>query len=331
MRKVLALPLVAGILLAGCLAPLLDDDEVAPEPFEVSFGSIPVGPETIGLSGLAWLPEEGARTAIVLIHGFSGVKENYFDTLPEKGYSIGANLASMGYGAIAIDLPGYGKSGGVRMGGDAEVGYGIEAQAEAVDAVAQQLRTGSGSLPAFDHVVGLGISMGGLVVDAAQGLHGSFDAIIPISAPHSGLQSMFVACAAGSLQGCDDYESPNDDFVMSNADPDVVAAMIAGYENPHAVNLASIVAYAGVDCGDACMFTPQSQNSLSIGVPVLSILGAEDRIFNVKNTLHESLFYPNSPDAQERRLANTGHVATHHLNHQDVLGAIANWLVNQSL
>jgi len=294
----------------------------------------------VEVAALAWRPAAPAETVILLVHGFSGVKENYFHTLPERGVDVGGRLAETGRAVIAIDLPGYGESGGVHTGAAAEVGSGIEDYAFVLDRIGAALRTGSyeleGAEPvAFVKVVGLGVSMGGYTVDATQGLFGTFDAIIPTAASHRGFRTDALLCPDAAVPGCDAFRPPNDDFEVENADPEVVSATLAGYEAPHAANLASLAAWIGT-CGNslpvgACTETLLDQNSQSIDVPVFSILGAEDHIVDASQAQAEPSYFPNSPDAQVLVLEGTGHMVLHHLNHVEVMLEIDGWLDERGL
>lgn len=80
-----------------------------------------------------------------------------------------------GRATIAIDFPGYGESEGNPYLN------GVEDLAFVVDQIADDLRR------KFEHVVGVGHSLGAMVVNIAQGAFESFDAIIPAGASHGGV------------------------------------------------------------------------------------------------------------------------------------------------
>lgn len=345
-----AVALLLSALLAGCLSEstgnpgqpegLGDSSPVDgfAEPVAGRFEDVLTrsgGP--VDVAALVWIPAHPTDQAVLLVHGFSGTKENYFHTLPEKGVSVGGRFAEAGYAVFAIDLPGYGESGGIRTHADFEAGSGIEDYAFVMNQLATHLRSATFTVTnheshGFAKVAALGISMGGYIVDATQGLHGPFDAIIPIASSHRGLRSDAAVCfgQAVPLPECKAFAARLDDFYVQNADKDVINATLAGYERPHVSNLFSIAAWVGT-CGNSlpvqtCTETPLNRMSKNIVAPVLSVMGTRDMLVDTSSPTTEPHFFPRSAKADVLALDDTGHMTLHHLNHANVMDEIIAWL-----
>ncbi|MGB0652874.1 MAG: alpha/beta hydrolase [Thermoplasmatota archaeon] len=323
------------LLLTGCLQPTSDVEvtiegpatEPLVDPAQITFDILTRTGGASTVAGLTWWPEN-ATTAILLVHGFSGVKENYWHTLPEAGYSWGSRIAASGRAAVAIDLPGYGESPGL------DPASGLDDLAWATTQVGAALRL---ERPGVD-VVGYGLSMGGYIVAIAQGLFGAFDAIIPASSPHAGFVPGALTCGLIGGDGCaSDVET---DFHPPNADPAVVNATFAGYEpiTDHAANLASLNLWLG-DCGAPAGFgvptctgtSPLEVATDRITAPVLSLLGDKDLLLDASRWQDEPGHFPASRDAQVILVPDNGHFIHNHLDRAVTWGHVDAWLAGHGL
>lgn len=325
--------------LAGCTSSSTQNPDLlgagphatAIEPLKAFFVATTRSGGELQVAALAWIPAHDNGTAIILVHGYSGVKENYWNTLPAKGYSFGARLAAQGRSVFAIDLPGYGAT-------PAPTGQvGMEDYAYVVKQVADHLKAGDyrliGQTPApARHVVAYGLSMGGLVVNLAQGLFSCCDAIVPTGWAHTA----FSAC---TMQQAPCPPPPQDDFWLPNTDPDVVNATLAGYQGAPPLAPYSIATWAGpceaapaAASSQVCQVPqPGDAAAAAIRVPVLVMIGEHDSIWDNTTLAQEPSHYPQSPDASIMVWKDTAHFVHNHRNQTEVAAFLDSWLSRHAL
>jgi pimeloyl-ACP methyl ester carboxylesterase len=127
---------------------------------------------------------------VVFCYAGGGCSTGYFDLQVEglDGYSMADAFARRGAVVVAVDHPGIGVSDQVADLFALTPGVVAACQAQVVQTVVDALSAGRlGPAPAITRpcVIGLGHSMGGLLVTVQQAHHGSFDALL--LAGHSGL------------------------------------------------------------------------------------------------------------------------------------------------
>ncbi|MGH7821897.1 MAG: alpha/beta hydrolase, partial [Candidatus Binatia bacterium] len=275
------------------------------EPVAISFFA---GVPLAEIPGLLWMPPGTPTTVLLAVHGSSGVKE-YWGSIGIAGYSFADRQALHGRAVVAIDLPGY-------RPGDVPAGPGIEGYATIVDRIVAALRSGgyqvaNASAPAFDAVVGVGWSMGGLIVDGTEGLFGSFDAIVPTAWSHGGFSEEEIACYG--LEGdCPSvYEQG---FDTGNADADV---MTHTFGCPPFVGLpptafASTFVWSIPLEGFGLAPAPVGLDDVTMTItkPVLIILGKTDWFYD-RTRLHEEPSHFPRADVTFLFLDDTGHDVFH--------------------
>lgn len=275
----------------------------------------------VDVAALEWRPV-GAKTVLLVVHGSAGVKENNWGPMPVADYSFALWRYAEGRATVAIDLPGYGVSGGTK---DAA---GMEDYALVVAQVSQQLRS------RYTHVVGVGHSMGGGIVDITQGMFASFDAIIPTGWSHGGYSREYLATCGQSR--CPDVRKV---LFSSFANPRVVREFIKPLEPTGDVLAFNIGLYGGFLTRQFQTqppfpkFVPPALDDLSflVTVPVLVILGRGDFFWDASQSANEPSHFPLSDDVTLVLLPNTGHAVFHHLNHKLVQRTVGTWLAKRGL
>jgi len=298
-------------------------------PGEVAFDVNAADGGVTRVAGLAWSAPK-ATTVILLVHGLSGVKENYWDTLPSVGYAFAARLAAAGHAAVAIDLPGYGES-------QTPTGAsGLEDFAFVLDQIATQLRSAQyqGATAPYARVIGHGLSLGGAAVFVAQGMYGSFDVVIPAGFSLDGLRADYVRCQVQDEPACP--HSPDDDFELDRAEPDVVAATLAGYEGgEHTAQAANLIAWYGA-CGvpKAVGACPSGgtvdQLAGRIDVPVLLLVGEADRLMDMAGADAWVSRFPLAPEVVVKSYPGVGHFVHNHDIHVDAAATISSFVAAHS-
>jgi len=266
----------------------------------------------VDVAALKWSPP-GAKTVLLAIHGSGGVKENSWGPFKEPGYSFAHARYREGRAVVAIDLPGYGKSGGDHS----KMTYGVEDDAFVVHQIAMKLRD------QYRTVIGVGHSIGALIVDVAQGMFGTFDGIIPASWSHGGFSEAFLNnCTAGyKCVGVRDIL-----FWRPNADRRVVNEWIKPLEPFNTLENDNWVVWSGAYTN--FFGIPQAPDDVTdtIDVPVFIIFGQKDFIYDKDGMKKEPSSFPSSPDVKMLMLPNTGHAVFHHYNHRVVEDAVGKWL-----
>ena len=263
----------------------------------------------VRVAALEWIPYR-ATTVVLALHGAGGVKENNWGPLVVPGYSFALHQYREGRATIAIDFPGYGESEGNPYLN------GVEDLAYVVDQIAFMLHR------RFEHVVGVGHSLGAGVMNIAQGAFESFDAIIPAGASHGGGSG---ECDPATMNIRDvlftSYADRRvvEDFVWRLRPPKPTLAVNAGFYSgaPH-----PLVPHLGPAPDDL---------TRAVAVPVLIILGKDDCLWDTSKYAEEPSHYSSSPDVKLVVLPRTGHAVFHHLSHRYVDTVIGNWLTKHKL
>jgi len=263
----------------------------------------------VRLAALEWIPYR-AKTVLLALHGAGAVKENSWGPLVVPGYSFALHAYDEGRATVAIDLPGYGESEGNPYL------TGIEDFAFVVDQIVDQLRV------RFEHVVGVGHSMGAIVVNVAQAAFESFDAIIPAAYSHGG----------GSAEGCSKRNGTGirKTLFTSYADGRVVEDFVRRLRPPKPTLGGNFWLYGGHP--DAPHVAPTGDDlTAAVTVPVLIIFGGDDCLWDTSKYAEEPSHYPSSPDVKIVVVPRAGHAVFHHLNHRYVDKVIGNWLTKRKL
>ncbi|HLE96084.1 MAG TPA: alpha/beta fold hydrolase [Candidatus Thermoplasmatota archaeon] len=321
---------LVALLLAGCAAPAEPpapgpdvaeaDAESFAEPVRVSFRAVTRTAGPVDVAGLAWWPAGEPSSVILAVHGSGGVKENNWGPLPTPGYALGEIEAANGRGLVGIDLPGYGETEG-----DERL-IGMEDYAFVVDQVADALRSGTYGSEGADAVaapivLGLGHSMGGLVVELAQGTFASFDGVVAAGYVHGPYNEETQACFNGG--DCPDVREIC--FWQETADPEVVEAVIAPMVQPPLMAGMSIFAWSEPNTAPA----QEERVAARIEVPVLVLVGTKDWFFDAEGFDREEDVFTGTDDATVVVFDDIGHFVFHHRNHADVVGATDAWLTER--
>lgn len=302
------------------------------EPVAVTFFD---GTPELEIPGLLWLPPGGTTTVLLAIHGSSGVKE-YWGSIGVHGYSFADQHVSRGRAVVAIDLPAY-------RPGETALGFGIETYAAIVDRVVASLRAASYDVPGgdafpFANVVGVGWSMGALIVDGVQGLFGSFDAIIPAAWSHGGFSEEQIDCSVPRFECPDAKEQVfylGDDG--ANVEANAVANMLGcpDYRGLPPLTLVSAIAWSVPtegfrDFGVGAAPVGLDDVTMTITGPVLIILGEHDWFYDQSRLQNEPSHFPHA-DVELLLLEQTGHDVFHHKSKDLVHAKIGDWLASRGL
>ena len=267
----------------------------------------------VRVAALEWIPYR-ATTVLLALHGSGGVKENNWGPLVVPGYSFALEEYAEGRATVAIDLPGYGESGGNPYVN------GTEDLAFVVDQIADMLHS------RFEHVVGVGHSLGALVLNIGQAAFASFDAIIPAGYSHGGASEEFKST-------CGQLACPNIRKVLfsSYADRRVVEDFVWRLRPPKPTQVLNVSFYGGDPFSTPHLGPAPDDLTSAVTVPVLILLGRDDFVFDTSKYAEEPSHYPSSPDVKLVVLPRTGHAVFHHLNHRYVDKVIGDWLTKRKL
>src|ERR1700722_11735368 len=157
----------------------------------------PIEREVCGYVMRDWLyrPQAGVQIRPVGVYCLAGggLTTGYYDIVAEgyPGYSMAEYMAERGILVVAVDHPGIGTSAPVPDLYDVTPTRAARLHHEIASQLGDELRRGSlmPGLGALEDLswVGLGHSMGGMLVDVVQGRHATFDAIVGLGHGGEGL------------------------------------------------------------------------------------------------------------------------------------------------
>lgn len=316
MRRMAVLLALVSI---AALAPAARADTTMEITFTVND---PVTTEPYRVAGRILLPPGPcAQTAVLMIHGLSyGMWGWDFPVQPET-YSVARALQSRGYGAVTIDLPGYGASSKPN-------GYQltVESYAAMVAQMTDALRAGTyqaNEAVRFAHVVLMGHSAGTEISELAASLYGNVDALIATGYTHVPstriVQDFFTGDYIRAAQS--DYEyfggdvSGRTEYMYSDlADPDVIA------QDNRLANL--------TPSGEIYSIGPQPSGKVMqrINQPVLLVLAEKDLLFPSEYADEELVLFASAKDKQLHIVPGAGHSFMLHRNAAATNNVIGNWL-----
>jgi pimeloyl-ACP methyl ester carboxylesterase len=163
---------------------------------------IPIEREVCGYVVRGWLyrPQAAVRNRPVGLYCLAGggLTTGYYDIVAEgyPGYSMAEYMAERGVLVVAVDHPGIGASAPVRDLYEVTPTRVSQLHHEVASQLRDELRLGS-LVPGFGVLddlswVGLGHSMGGMLVDVVQGRHETFDAIVGLGHGGEGLPEVLT-------------------------------------------------------------------------------------------------------------------------------------------
>jgi pimeloyl-ACP methyl ester carboxylesterase len=318
MRR-LAPVLAVLALLAFAPARASEPIAVAPIDFSVSNLGDPAG-AAYTVHGRVYRPSAAldcSNTVVLLVHGLSyGIYAWDFPGEPER-YSVARALAARGYPSVAVDLPGYGADSTKPRSG---YQVSVPAYASMVAQIATDLRASRG----FRHVVLMGHSAGTEIVEHAQALYASGDALVATGYTHFPSARILTDFVTGDYARAtaSDYEyfggteAVRTEYMFNAAvaDPDIVARDNA---------LARLT-----PSGEIYSMGPQPSRALlpQIQVPVLGVFGEKDLLFPAENADQELLLFAGTSDKSKLVAENAGHSFMLHPSARDTNSKIADWL-----
>jgi pimeloyl-ACP methyl ester carboxylesterase len=276
---------------------------------------------------------------VVFCYAGGGCSTGYFDLQVEglDGYSMADTFARRGALVVSVDHPGIGASDKVADLFALTPSVVAACQAHVVRTVVDTLSAGRlGPAPALHtpFVVGLGHSMGGLLVTAQQAHHGSFDALL--LAGHSGLGLPEVLTNDELAVTGSDLKSTEEQisslarlrFAANSSVPrkqpahgtffasDVPAAVRQAFAD-HAVPLLPT-------CGLTSMIPGSARaERATIAVPVFLAFGDDDLVIDYAESLSQ---YRSVTDAALYVLADSGHCHNQASGRHTLWNRMLDWL-----
>lgn len=255
------------------------------------------------------------------VHG-NGYGEFFWRYRKDDDYNLVKDMAERGHVSLTIDRVGY-------LDSDRPNGNGICFGTEA-DVVAQiigQLRDGDYDgdyTPRFDRVALLGHSAGGIIVNQAAYAFGDIDALGIVDSGGAS-STPLVAQRAGEMQlRC---LTATDGYAPLEANDQQ-------FRDDHIFNVEDDIADDLTErrTDDACAGTRNAGQAIASGlarsstidVPVLVILGEEDRFF--QNPERQAMLYTGSPEVTVREIPDAGHAIAFARTAPQFRDEVASWL-----
>ena len=254
----------------------------------------------------AWIPEGDVRAAVLFVHGLGEHCGRYTNVVDK--------LVPMGYALYGFDLPGHGKSEGVREYVDKYDDY-----TETLTAIYHRVREAQPDRPIFL----LGHSMGGLIASAYLIDHSDAFTGAVISAPAiliPDFVTKFTVLAGKVLSKI----APKAGILGLDAngvskDPAVVQA----YINDPLVFHGKTTARLSAELLDKVFWVNERLEKIT--TPLLIVHGSDDKLANPKAS---QLLYDqaSSKDKTLKIYEGLYHEVFNEPEHQEVLGEVAAWL-----
>jgi pimeloyl-ACP methyl ester carboxylesterase len=285
------------------------------EPEVVRFEVGPALPPEITGGAPCWItarvfappePPSGRASVLVCLHGGS-YDWRYFHIEGEglRDYSMAAHLAARGHVVIVPDQLGVGES--ARPAAPRKTTSAVAAAANHAAAVQAFARLADGELhsrlaPCADALkVGVGHSMGAMVLVAEQARHATYDLVAPLAYTNHGahlqVDGKLVSIAEPLDPSIPDYRRVNRGLVARTFHWEDVAPEALAADEAMSVEFLSIMAWEA-------QHAPTAGDAASITAPVFLAYGERDVS---PAPLAEPAFFPSSPDVTLFRLAATGH------------------------
>jgi alpha-beta hydrolase superfamily lysophospholipase len=259
----------------------------------------------------AWLPEDPARAALLLVHGLgehSGRYANLVDHLVPRGYAV-----------YALDHVGHGRSGGQRMCVELFDDY-----VQPIQAYVTQIRAEQPGRPLFM----LGHSLGGLIAaytlcqeDGQEALAGAVLSGPAVAIPE-GISPLMIQASkilSALLPRAGVVEAVNPEFI--SRDPQVVQA----YRQDPLVTIGRMPARLGAEILRAQQHV--AAHAAGISLPVLIVQGEQDRLVPAAGAraLYEQI---GSPDKTLRVYDGLYHEVFNEPERAQVLTDVETWLAD---
>jgi pimeloyl-ACP methyl ester carboxylesterase len=278
------------------------------------------------LSGrLVTPPGAAGRSVTLYLHEYSFA--SHFWSFPDDRYDYAAALAREGHASVVIDRLGYGAS--ATPDGTATC---LGAQADMAHQVVQQLRARG-----YQRVVLAGHSVGGSVAELAYHSFGGVDALAFFGWAHTGystpaLRESFIqggVCTRGGEEkrpgGPGGYafygQRPEDLEGMSffDAEPAIVSRMKALRERDPCGDVATLVASVAFN----------RQRASQVKVPILLVMGEEDRVFEPGTAEEQRDTWTGSPEVTLFKQPRASHALTLEKTAPQMRAAVARWLTRK--
>jgi pimeloyl-ACP methyl ester carboxylesterase len=308
-------------------APVSDKDvTVTPIDFTVS-DLLEPGSKYV-LRGFLYEPKgkEGCRTSILQANHALTTGAWYWDIpYEQQRYSIARKIARSGIPFLALNKLGYGQPGHPYRASDRPNGLHVTVQvlADVSHQVTQQLRA-----KGYQHVGLIGHSAGSEESEEQAGLYQDVDAMILSGFTHLATPRFtkeLLADNAATQTGRDDYpfffgtQNNRDSFLFTkNIDPKLVKA------------LHPLVNETPIGEIDSIGPQPSRATVANIKVPVLTLVGEDDQIFDAAGETADRLAFTGTRDVSFYDYPGVGHGVEFHRNGPQVTTDVVNWLTAHS-
>ena len=277
-----------------------------------------------------------AETTTLYLHGLA-FGQFLFDFKELPNFDYAERQATRGLTSVVIDRLGYGdsdKPAGVSscLGGQADVAHQI----------AQQLKAGTFDVtsgrraPRFRQVILAGHSIGGLIAElTAVSFPDAIDGLAVIAFSNNAATPLKMQTAQESLSICSaggelsDGTSGAPGYAYFGQTPEAFASSVFFNPTPRALD-ATVARRTRNPCGDLATVMQGSQVNLanlgSIDVPVLLIIGAQDRLYSPPAVEDEASRFTGTRDVTFRIVHGVGHAISLDGDGRAFARRIAPWL-----